>query len=91
VAVSVSNEQIYDVLLSLKEDMGAVKQATRDNGDHTLAVSRKADAIRSELVDHAHHHPAYGMKTARRGWSDLVALIAVLISAAGVWASRHPK
>src|SRR3990167_8507891 len=44
---------IYAAILEIKGDLGEVKSVCSENKDHTLAVSRKADAVRTELATHA--------------------------------------
>ncbi len=89
---NVSNEQIYGVLLSLKEDMGGVKQAVKDNGEHTLAVSRKADAIRTELTEHSADDAAHGIKAVRSRRSEVLAIMLAAIAVIGFFLDRFaPK
>lgn len=54
---------VYKVLLDVKEDMGHVKAGISANADHTTAVSKKVDVVRSELQAHAGDDGAHGLGT----------------------------
>ena len=45
----VSNEQILNAVMSLKQDMGGVQAVARNAHEFAHSVSKKADLIRAEL------------------------------------------
>lgn len=86
--MSVSNDQIYALLVDLKGDVGGIKAGLAANESHTAHVSRKVDNVRAELdaedrriegkVDaHVKENGAHGVAAEQRGRSSVFAAIAV--------------
>jgi len=50
--MSISNDQIYKVLLDLRGDVGAVMAIAKNAHEFAAAVSKKADGIREEVNEH---------------------------------------
>lgn len=57
----ISNDKLYEVLLDIKGDMGAVKASVANGHEFTKAVSAKADVIRGELREHVESQEAHGL------------------------------
>src|SRR3990167_3420875 len=72
---------IYAALLEIKGDLGEVKSLCSENKDHTLAVSRKADAVRTELAAHATKDEAHYQDLEAHGRGSTIKL---LLSIGGV-------
>ena len=77
--MSVSNDQIYQALLNIKEDVGEIRILAEKNDEHILHVSRKADAIRNELDAHRQDGNAHGAGGERRASKSLIAWITVIV------------
>lgn len=75
--MSISNDQIYGVLLSLKEDVGGIKSGLASNESHTLHVSRKVDAVREDLETHVRTSGAHGVAAEQRGSARIFGAIAL--------------
>jgi ribosomal protein L18E len=58
--------QVFQVLLDIKGDVGGLKTSAEQNQAHTLAVSRKVDAVRSELDAHKQDTTAHGAGVQQR-------------------------
>jgi hypothetical protein len=85
----VSNEQILNAVMSLKQDMGAVQAVARNAHEFAHSVSKKADLIREEiravsdsLGDHKKEDGAHGAAAERRGWDSARTAFVALLSAA---------
>lgn len=81
--MAVSNEQIYNVLLTLKEDVGGIKNGLSANETHTLHVSRKVDGVRQELIEHISSSGAHGVAAEARGRAGVFAAVAIAGSVFG--------
>ena len=46
----VSNEQILNAVMSLKQDMGGVQAVARNAHEFAFSVSKKADNLRAEMM-----------------------------------------
>jgi hypothetical protein len=90
-----SNSQIYEELIKLSAAVASVGATVRENKDHTLAVSRKADEIRNQLGAHEKDpaaHPALTLAEGRRTNADWTSRIGVFIAlgalVAKVWMEK---
>ena len=81
--MSVSNDQIYEALLEIKQDLGEVKAIASNAHEFAAAVSRKADTIREELRAHSISDAVHGLDGERRGRGMVITAIVSTISSIG--------
>lgn len=78
-----SNDQIYEALLEIKQDLGEVKAIASNAHEFASAVSRKADSIREELRAHSISEAVHGLEGERRGRGMVMAAVVSVLSSIG--------
>ena len=92
--MSVSNEQIYNVLLRMEGQLGGLEKGLEQNEDHTSHVSKKVDKVEAELVledkriegkldGHAREIGAHGVAAEARGRNGVFMAVSILGSCFG--------
>lgn len=80
------NEEWKD---DVTRSLGRIEEGMKNNAEHTLAVSRKADMIREELQEHAASSDAHGLGGERRASGKALQVTTAVIAVAGILMSVY--
>ena len=82
-------ERFLDFMDMTTRALGRIEEGIKNNSDHTLAVSRKADMIRTELQDHVGSSDAHGSGGERRASEKALQVVTAVIAVTGLLMSVY--
>ena len=83
------DERMFEFMQDTTKALGRIEEGMKNNAEHTMAVSRKADAIKSDLQDHVGDGEAHGLGGERRASGKAMQIITAVIAVTGLLMSVY--